>query len=47
MPGNFDGKIFAKSHHDYDHYKTIEIFVISNIRKTEQQIPSQINSNLR
>ena len=26
MPGNFDGKIFAKIHHDYNRYITIEIF---------------------
>ena len=38
MAGNLDGKIFAKIHHNYNRYITIEIlsdyiFAILNIRK--------------
>ena len=48
-----DWKIFAKIHHDYKHYITIEIFcdrvifrfrTFANIRK---KISSQINSSLQ
>ena len=37
-------KIFAQIHHNYNHYITIEIFAILNIRKKKK---SQINSSLQ
>ena len=59
MAGNLDGKIFAieifaKTHHSYNHYITIEIscdhiFAILNIREKmiAKNILLQINSSLQ